>query len=373
MKVLRTDEIKPGNIYEGKQLPATYAEWVYNGLDCCLTAEILSVTKPQLDEPRRKTYEFSLALQAPILEMNLHGVLIDGNEKSKLIAAYERDLKTLESQLHRILWEGLGLAINWRSNKDLLHLFYTALRIPPVKKRNAKGEYVPTVNREALERLSNYFHAQPIVNHILLMRDMGKRLGTLRTEIDSDSRIRTSFNIAGTNTGRLSSSFSDFGSGTNLQNIEPRLRRIFVSDPGYKFANVDLSQADARGVAGYLWNVLQDRKYLDACESGDLHTTVCRLAWTELAWTGVPESDRRIADQIAYRGMSYRDLAKRLGHGTNYLGTPATMAKHTKTDRDIIADFQRRYFAAFPIQQLHNWTRDRLLYDGYLTTLTGRV
>jgi DNA polymerase I-like protein with 3'-5' exonuclease and polymerase domains len=49
--------------------------------------------------------------------------------------------------------------------------------------------------------------------------------------------MRTSYNIAGTRTGRLSSSFSEFGaSGTNFQNIEERLREIFVADPGHKLA-----------------------------------------------------------------------------------------------------------------------------------------
>jgi len=373
VKVIRTEHLAPNNVYEGVSLPHTHGEWIYNGLDCCLTHEIFDTIEPQLDEHTRATYEFSKSLQAPILEMNMRGVKIDEPARQALITHYEADIRRLESQLRTILAEGLGIAgFNWNSPAQLISLFYTTLSIPPITKRNDKGQYVPTVNREALEKLRNYFHAKPIVAHILKLRDLGKRVGTLRTEIDNDSRIRTSYNIAGTTTGRLSSSFNDFGSGTNLQNIEQRLRRIFISDPGYKFANIDLSAGDSRGVAGILWNLFKSDAYLNACNSGDLHTAVCRLAWRDLPWTGDAANDRAIADQPAYRSMSYRDLAKRLGHGTNYMGSPHTMARHSKMEVSLIQDFQYRYFKAFPLQEWHAWVRSELLTKGYLFNLFGR-
>src|SRR5262249_14971349 len=153
-------------------------------------------------------------------------------------------------------------------------------KLPPVKKRsNRAGErnYTPTVDRDALEQLDNYFLAQPIVSHILGLRDIEKKIGVLKTGIDSDGRMRTSYNIAGTSTGRFSSNLSDFGTGTNLQNIEDMLRSIFVADAGLKFAYIDLEQAESRLVGAIEWNLFHDPTYLDACESGDLHTSVCRL------------------------------------------------------------------------------------------------
>lgn len=348
--------------------------WVYNGLDCCVTHEVRDIIHPMLDEVTSKTYAFSMALAAPILEMNMRGVLIDQVQRQRLMVAYEADLLRLRDQLDRILVGGLGYTgFNPNSPKQLIDLFYNVLRIPAIKKRNGSGQYVPTVNRDALERLESYFHAKQIVLHILKIRELTKRLGTLRTDIDSDSRIRTSYNIGGTTTGRLSSRLSDFGTGTNLQNIEPRLRRIFVSDPGLKFANIDLEQADARGVGAILWNKYGDSRLLDAFETGDLHTFVCRLAWSDAPWTGDIKRDRAIADEPFYRHFSRRDLAKKLGHGTNYMGTPPTMAKHTKLERALIEDFQRRYFKIFP--NIPNWhidTRMTLAHVGYIITLLGR-
>ena len=187
--------------------------------------------------------------------------------------------------------------------------------------------------------------------------------------------MRTSYNIAGTTTGRFSSSLSDFGTGTNLQNIEERLRRPFVADPGFKFAYIDLEQAESRLVGAIEWNLFGDGRYLDACESGDLHTSVCRLAWDNLAWSAGNDlkADREIAEQPFYRQHSYRHMAKVLGHGTNYHGKPFTMAKHTKLAAGDISEFQTKYFRAFPAhQRWHAAVASELIQTGNLVTITGR-
>src|ERR1017187_143250 len=307
MKAIKTHLLTPTEI---ALMGETYRYWVYNGLDCCLTAEILDVIKPQLDNISRSTYEFSKALQAPVLEMRMRGVLVDAEWRDRTIESYTRDLRTIEGQLNRILLEGIGYAINWNSPAQLKKLLYEVLGLPPQKKRNTKGLYTITADRDALEKLETYFNAQPIISHILALRDISKKIGVLKTSIDSDGRMRTSYNIAGTTTGRFSSSLSDFGTGGNLQNLEERLRRPFVADPGMKFAYIDLEQAESRLVGAIEWNLFGDSRYLDACESGDLHTTVCRLAWTELGWTGNLRGDKDIAERPFYRQFSYRHMAK---------------------------------------------------------------
>jgi DNA polymerase I-like protein with 3'-5' exonuclease and polymerase domains len=162
--------------------------------------EVLDALLPQLDNLTAATYEFSRALQAPVLEMNTRGVLVDEEERWRVVAGYRKQIEFLQGQLYTILKEGLGVDINWRSSQQLKHLFYEVLGYAPIKK---KGKI--TVDRDALEKLQLQFLARPIIAHILLLRDIAKKEGFLRTEIDSDGRIRTSFNIAGTNTGRFSS------------------------------------------------------------------------------------------------------------------------------------------------------------------------
>ena len=363
-----------------RSLSENHNDWVYNGLDCAVTLEIRNTLLQQLDPITRKTYNFSLALQGPIFEMSLRGLLVDKARRAEVLAKYRNQLMQIGTQLDAIINDGIGLSLNWRSNAQLKKLFYDVMSLPPVRKRDANGAMSPTVNREALEKLTQYMMAEPLCNRILLLRDIDKKRSFLETELDADSRMRSNYNIAGTNTGRLSSAVSDFGTGTNSQNVDRDLRSVFVADKGMKLGNLDLEQADARNVGAINWNLFVGSHgedfagaYLNACESGDLHTTVCRMAWHDLNWADDAKANKVVAEAIAYRNDSYRQLAKKLGHGTNYYGTPPTMARHTKVDRKIIEEFQARYFRGFPaIPAWHEWVKSELKSTHQLTTLMGR-
>jgi len=372
VKTTRTDLLRPDTLKS-----ETEKLWIYNGLDCCVTLEVLEATLPQLDNLTGGTYNLSRALQAPVLEMNMRGVLIDERERQRAIVDYRNDTERLEEQLRNIVWEGAGYTAfkdsgktkAWRSNNLVATLLYDVIRLPEIRKRNERGALVRTVNREALERLQSHFIAYPIISHILALRDIGKKISVLETEVDSDGRVRTSYNIAGTTTGRFSSSLNDFGSGGNLQNIEERLRRVFISDPGMKFANIDLEQADSRNIGALCWNVYRDDLYLNACESGDLHTTVAKMSRPSLSWPGDRKGDRDLAEQPYYRHHSLRHMCKMLGHGTNYMGSAFEMSRQTKIEQGVIKEFQELYFRTFPaIPKLHEWVKTQLIETGHLVT-----
>lgn len=350
---------------------ATERDWIYNALDCCVTLEVLEETLPQLNNLTAATYAFERALQGPILDMNTRGVLVDDERRWQVVRHYESQIAFLQTNFNTLVLEGVGVPpINWASPAQVGNLLYDVMGLPEVTKRGRR-----TADRDALEKLGvNYMMAEPLVNHILSMRDLGKKVGVLKTGIDPDGRMRTSYNIAGTRTGRLSSSFSEFGdSGTNFQNVEERLREIFIADHGKKLAYIDLEQAESRAVGALLWNLFGDPKYLDACESGDLHTYVCRLTNPALPWTGVLSTDKELAERPFYRQHSFRHMNKVLGHGSNYGGQPTTMEKHTKIPKDIIRAFQNTYFSAFPgLHMWHEWVEQTLKDDGMLISLTGR-
>lgn len=364
MRIIQTSDLTPTTL-------ATDTErlWVYNGLDCCVTYEVLDALLPQLDNQTSATYTFSRELQGPALDMRLRGVLIDHAAKNRVITAFLDQISDLETQLETMVIEGLGLfGFNWRSNNNLKELFYDRLAIPVIRKKG-----IPTVNREALEKMEAYFIARPIIACLMLLRELGKKVGVLRTEIDPDGRMRTSYNIAGTTTGRWSSSFSEFGTGTNLQNIEEFLRTVFIADPGMKMAYLDAAQGESRVVGAIEWNLFKDGRYLDACESGDLHTTVAKLCWPKLPWPGDASGDRKLAETPFYRHYDYRFMCKKIGHGSNYMGKPFTLAKQAKIDQRAIEDFQPKYFIAFPAhQRWHEYTKETIRSVGQLTSLTGR-
>lgn len=381
MKIIQTASLHPSSLQS-----ESHKLWVYNGLDCCLTHEIDTELDEVLSPQAFATYQLSLALQAPILEMNMRGVLVDLVERDRAIKSLTEDMEFIDERFDRLCRNVFGQHVNPNSPTQVKQLFYEWLRLPEQKKRNSSGVYAPTADRDALEKLAGmYLPAQPFVSHILKSRDLGKQIGTLSTALSPDGRLKTSFSIAGTKTGRLASSMADFSDGTNLQNIDKRIRKIFVADPGYKLCNIDLEQADARNIGAIVWNLFpelmaknQGPNYLDAAEGGDLHTTVAMMTWEELPWdrSGAENAgklNREIADQPFYREKSYRDLAKVLGHGTNFNGQAPQMSKHTKTDQFLIQDFQYRYFGAFPeLKKRIEWVGNQINEHGAITTLYGR-
>lgn len=368
MKIYNTTDLPTSP----EELEAKYGEferlYIYNGLDNCLTLEVLQQIRPQLDNVTTSMYEFSKELQGPILEMNLTGLLVDKHEHGKFVRGAEADMVRVEKNFFRMVEEGFGLPrFNWRSVPQLMKFLYEDCGLPIQRK---KGK--PTTERDALEKLLVYFHTEPVINSLLFLRDMKKLLETLATEIDRDGRMRTSFNIAGTETGRLSSSFNPYGTGGNFQNVTELLRRMFVADKGMKFGYIDLEQAESRTTGAMVWNVFHDGDYLDVCESGDPHTIVAKLIWPDLPWTGDLKHDREIADRKFYRHFSYRDLSKRAGHASNYGGKSPTIAKVLKVPVGLVANFQQAYFRAFPgLPRYHDWVAKQVQLEGYLTTPLG--
>lgn len=355
---------------------------LYNGLDCCLTFEIFE-RLASLPSPNEGIYSFERAMQAPALEMMLRGLRVDRLTVDAAVRHLRKQQDHLTALLARYGDAVWGRPIGPRTSSgpaDLKKLFYEHMNLP-VQYTVVKGVRKPSTSRDALEKLQDYFYAQPICKAILAFRDLSKQIEFLTSKVDPDGRIRTSYNVAGTETGRWSSSSNAFGTGTNLQNFPDRLRRIFIADEGRKFAYCDLEQAESWIVGIRSWLVSGDRSYLDAIQSGDLHTSVARMVWPRLAWTGDLRSDRAVAEGPFYRDYSYRDMAKRGGHGTNYYGTATTMAKHLKVQPALMKEFQHAYFTAFPGiggvlgtgNTWHRWVAERLQLDGRLETLLGRT
>jgi DNA polymerase I-like protein with 3'-5' exonuclease and polymerase domains len=361
MKIIDTSLAKP------EDLTPFEREMVYNGLDCCVTAEVLDALLPQLDNHTTHTYGFSKALQGPALEMRLRGILVDQARKTEVIDECFAKIDRLEAQLERIVFEGVGVPhFNWRAPKDLQSLLYDHLQIPPPRgKRSA--------NRDTLEKLEQYLIARQIVRHITTMKDIFEQIKFLKAGVDPDGRMRTSYNIAGTSTGRFSSSYSEFGTGRNLQNIEESLRSIFISDPRMKFAKFDAKQIQSRLVGALEWNILHNGDYLDACEGGDLHTIVAKMMWPGLGWTGDTAKDYKIAETPYYRHYTHRFMCKKLGHGSNFDGKPDTLSTQSKIPLNLVREFQPKYFRAFPAHlEWQEWVENEIRHSGTLYAITGR-
>lgn len=224
--ILRTDEIP-----DARNLPLLERLAYYNGLDTMLVLEVHSRLNEMMDDIARTSYKFSLEMQAPILDMMLNGTWIDQHERRRKILDLERKVSRLTSIINAMAKPLWGKPLNPASWQQKSSFFYNFLSLPPVRIFDrAKGEMTSTTNREAMEKLAEkHFIARPIALAIMAFMDANKALGTLKAPIDPDGFFRASYNIAGTETGRLSSKRNVFGRCSNDQNWAPELRSIFAA------------------------------------------------------------------------------------------------------------------------------------------------
>lgn len=378
MPYISTDLLNAARPGLGQGLSPGEIHQTYCGLDCAVTWEVHAELNRLFNQPPA-IYSFERALQGPYLEIMQRGFRVDQFARSEGCRDLTGRIAALQETLNEFAQACWGRPLNPRSPDQLKKFFYSELGLPEVR-ISQKGERKVSTNREALEKLEeSYLHARPIISCILAIRDLGKQLSVLDTEIDSDGRFRTSYNIAGTETGRPSSSSNAFGTGGNTQNIAPSLRYIFVADPGWKLCVIDLEQVEARDVGWFCGVLFGDWRYLNACEAGDLHTANAKLTWKELPWTGEAKADRKLAERPFYREFSYRDMAKRGGHLSNYMGTAWTMARVLKIPQAIADEFQQRYCrgkrdeTAYPcISDYWGWIAEQLQTTNCLTTPFGR-
>lgn len=371
MRIIYSDEIEQdyGNTMEEKL-------WLYNALDNCITHE---VHLAQLrDLPAYSfAYNMSRAMQGPALTMMRRGVRVNFIERDRLITEYEHDRIELARKFDRLCTGVVGGSVNPASPAQLQKLFYEALGHEPITKydRQTKERKI-TTDREALEKLSKHRKCGIFANFILSLRELDKTLQFLRTGIDPDGRLRCSYNVTGTETGRWSSSKNVEGRGGNLQNWSDPMRRMVIPDPGKKFLQFDLAQAESVIVAA----LSADPGYIEAVTSGDPHTYVCELCWPDLSWPkGINDprtekkAKREVAERPYYRHYTYRDIAKRGGHGSNYGGTPHVLSMHLKVELKVAEDFQRRYFSKFPgIRSWQQQTIQDVAVKRFLETPLGR-
>jgi DNA polymerase I len=351
---------------------------VYNGLDCLVTYEIWENLEQKFsNHATRPVYSFERALQAPYLDIMLRGFNVDQAARYQASETLRSGINQLRGILDEFAIAVWGKPLNPNSPKQLQEFFYRSMNLPEVW-LSQKGIKKLSTNREALEKLDAYIFARPFINCILEIRDLKKQLDVFETEIDPDGRWRTSYNIGGTETGRPSSSASAFGTGGNAQNIAGGLRFVFTADVDHILCVIDLEQVEARDVGFFEGCLFDDWSFLNNCEGGDLHTNNAKLVWPELPWNGDPKHDRAIADRLFYRDFSYRDMAKRGSHLSNYSGSAWTMARSLKIPLGVAEEFQLRYCrgtnCAFPAhQRWWQWTAEQLQTKREITTPFGRT
>jgi len=283
--------------------------WNYNGIDGVVPVEAIPKQQEVLKKQGNiEVYNRHCQLIEPLTYMSERGIRIDVQGMMDYKEDQQGKLDTLALDLNK----EVGHEINYNSPQQLMRYFYKELGFKPYKKRNANGQYTNTIDVDALKRLAR--QDVPAARIMLDIRGLAKRTSTYLNvgKVDKDGRYRSSYKPVGTDTGRLASGETIFGTGGNQQNWPHDLLRFFCFDEGYIGYSIDLSQIENRIVA-YVGGVIEQIK---AFEQGiDLHKLTASIILGK-PYDQISGEDG--SSDIGDGRQSERFWGKKGNHATNY-------------------------------------------------------
>jgi DNA polymerase-1 len=325
----------------------------YAAEDADVTLRLWHVLKPRLAAERVTTVYETLErpLVAVLARMESRGIEVDRQILSRLSGVFAQGIARLEAEVHALA----GEPFNVGSPKQMGDILFGKLGLPGAKKTKT-GAWA--TGADVLEDLAAAGHELP--RRILEWRQLSKLRSTytdaLPGFINPDTgRVHTSYAMASTTTGRLSSS------DPNLQNIPVRteegrrIRTAFVAPPGRKLLSADYSQIELR-VLAHVADIPQLKR---AFEDGlDIHA----MTASEMFNTPIEGMD-----------PSVRRRAKAINFGIIYGISAFGLANQLGISREEAGDYIKRYFQRFPgIRDYMDTTRRTAREKGYVTTIFGR-
>lgn len=330
------DELK-----DYRELPIDEEKFrVYNCKDAAITFELHQVLQDVvLKMGVKEQFEFQMAICTPLLWMMLRGVRIDQSKRKDLTKLIEGKMADLELWLQATIGTHVGGsngASPWyRSPQQTVTLLYKEFRAPEVRDRKTGSL---TTKDEALTKIGAKMPVlQPLCQKLSEYRSLRVVRDTfLEAAVDSDGRMRCSYNPAGTVTFRLASSESAFGTGTNLQNLPPEVRVMFVPDPDHVILEWDLKQADFHVVA---WEADEPELKQLLRDGKDPYLLMARHYYK---------------DETLTKESPKRQTFKSVAHGSNYGGGGRTLSNNLGLSESAVYAVQDWWFRRYPrVKQWH--------------------
>jgi DNA polymerase-1 len=336
----------------------------YAAEDADVTLQLYHILRPRLiAEKMVHVFErLERPLVPVIAAMENRGIRVDRLLLDRLGIEFAQQMSQLETTIYKLA----GRSFNVGSPKQLGEILFDEMnlsifpmndsgKIKPPKKTKT-GAYVTDV--DVLESLAAQGHELPA--RVLEWRGLSKLKSTYVDALIAaaslkTSRVHTSYALAGTSTGRLSSS------DPNLQNIPirtengRRIRQAFITEGRYKLVSLDYSQIELRLLA----HMAEVPALVDAFRRGhDIHASTASTMF-QIPLEQVDSAHRRQAKAINF-GIIYGISAFGL---SQQLGIPQGEA----------AAYIKAYFETYPgIQQYMERSKEFARQHGYVQTLWGR-
>jgi DNA polymerase I len=325
----------------------------YAAEDADITLRLWMLFKQKLLAARKVTvYETLERPLVPILvDMEHEGVMVD----RAVLAQLSSQFATLQGAVEIEIEKLAGQPFNIGSPKQLGEILFGKMMLPGGRK-TASGAW--STDSDTLDDLA----AQGITlaQKVLDWRQLAKLRSTYTDALPNymhpkTGRVHTSYAMASTSTGRLSST------DPNLQNIPIRteegrkIRTAFVAPPGMKLISADYSQIELR-VLAHVADIPQLKRAF--AEGLDIH------AMTASEMFGVP---------IEGMDSSVRRRAKAINFGIIYGISAFGLANQLSISREEAGTYIKTYFKRFPgIKSYMDATKDFARSHGYVETIFGR-
>jgi len=301
----------------------------------------------------RKVYdEIDLPLVAVLARMEDAGVKLDCDVLTAMSQRLELDINSKA----REIYDKSGFEFNINSPKQLGDVLFNKLNLPKPFKYG-KGKTIST----AVDVLEGLAGEHEVPRMVLDYRQLSKLKSTyvdaLPVLVNSCTRrLHTTFNMAGSATGRLSST------NPNLQNIPIRtelgreIRAAFIAEPGHVLLAADYSQIELRLLAHFSG----DKLLVEAYRTGeDIHTLTASQVF------GVPP---------LMVNAEHRRRAKAVNFGIVYGLSPFGLSQQLGIDTKEAKRFIDAYFEKYSgVRAFIDATLDQARRDQKVTTLFGRV
>lgn len=338
--------------------------WRYNALDSVVCAEAYSKQMDSLIKQHNyPAYERKRLSILPYVYIMERGIKINLGSMQQAYDELGREIERSKAQLNAIAKQEL----NPNSPKQIAQYFYVDRRLPAYKGK--KGQI--TTDEKALKRIARkgYEEASLILKIRGLVKERSTYLDT--SKVDTDGRMRCSYNPVGTRYSRASSSENIFGTGNNLQNQPHSILTHFLADPYYVFYGMDLSQAENRIVA-YVGRIIQMIEAFERKE--DIHGLTAKIMMNIFYGPKAESLPVKSPAPIGDGKKTWRDWGKKANHGLNYdLGYKTFSLYNEISERDgkLIVDI---YHRAYPGVRngFHKYVQKSLTRDRTLTNLMGR-
>jgi DNA polymerase-1 len=292
-------------------------------------------------------------IERPLVEvlaaMERHGIRVDPGRLEEFAKELERNLDTLTREIYALAGEPFTIA----SPKQLAHILFEKLKLPPV--RRIKTGY--STDADVLTELAL---GHPLPAKILEHRALAKLKGTYADALPllvnpTTGRIHTTFNQLVAATGRLSSQDPNLMNIPIRSELGRRIRAAFIPEPGWRFVAADYSQIELRILA----HLSEDPSIIEAFRRGeDIHTRTASEVF-RVPPAAVTPLQRTIAKSANFAII----------YGVSAFG----LSQATRIDQKEAQRYIDEYFRTHPAVRAYI---DRTLSEGrergWVATLLGR-